>query len=137
MELMKGLSGFEQGAVLTVLVIAIAGIAYAFWLRRQILKEDKGTPRMQEVWGFIKAGANAYLSRQFRTIIIMIAALTVVLAFSVVIIPPTVEAREVFGDAAVTWVAVGRAIAFLMGSLFSYSVGFVGMNAAVQGKVRV
>jgi K(+)-stimulated pyrophosphate-energized sodium pump len=134
---MKGLSGFEQGAVLTVLVIAIAGIAYAFWLRRQILKEDKGTPRMQEVWGFIKAGANAYLSRQFRTIIIMIAALTVVLAFSVVIIPPTVEAREVFGDAAVTWVAVGRAIAFLMGSLFSYSVGFVGMNAAVEGNVRV
>src|SRR5438093_751171 len=72
MELMKGLSAFEQGAVLTVLGIAIAGIAYAFWLRRQILKEDKGTPRMQEVWGFSKAGANAYLSRQFRTMIIMV-----------------------------------------------------------------
>src|SRR5947207_12065690 len=128
MELMKGLSGFEQGAVLAVLVIAIAGIAYAFWLRRQILKEDKGTPRMQEVWGFIKAGANAYLSRQFRTIIILIGVLTFVLAASVLIIPPTREAEEVFGAGAVAWVAVGRAIAFLMGSLFSYTVGFVGMN---------
>src|SRR6266498_84250 len=98
MELMKGLSGFEQGAVLTVLVIAIAGIAYAFWLRRQILKEDKGTPRMQEVWGFIKAGANAYLSRQFRTIIILIVVLTFVLAASVLIVPPSEEAKRVFGS---------------------------------------
>jgi K(+)-stimulated pyrophosphate-energized sodium pump len=137
MELMKGLSGFEQAAVLTVLVIAILGIIYAFVLRAQILRQDKGTERMQEVWGFIKAGANAYLSRQFRTIIILIGVLTIVLAFSVVIIPPTAEAKLVFGDAAVIWVAVGRAIAFLMGSLFSYTVGFVGMNAAVEGNVRV
>lgn len=30
-----------------------------------------------------------------------------------------------------------RAVAFLMGSLFSYAVGFVGMNVAVEGNVRV
>src|SRR5215210_1674890 len=121
-ELMAGLTDFEKGAVLVVLVIAILGIAYAFVLRAQILSQDKGTPRMQEVWGFIKAGANAYLSRQFRTIIVLIGVLTFVLAASVLIIPPTHEAELVFGDAAVTWVAVGRAIAFLMGSLFSYTV---------------
>src|SRR5215212_5522723 len=97
MELMKGLSGFEQGAVLTVLAIAILGIVYAFVLRAQILRQDKGTERMQEVWGFIKEGANAYLSRQFRTIMIMIGILTFVLAASVLIIPPTTEATEVFG----------------------------------------
>lgn len=92
---------------------------------------------MQEVWGFIKAGANAYLSRQFRTIMILIVVLTFVLAASVLIIPPSAEATEVFGTGAVTWVAIGRAIAFLMGSLFSYAVGFVGMNVAVEGNVRV
>src|SRR5690242_21869755 len=79
-ELMAGLSPFEKGAVLVVLAIAILGIAYAFILRAQILSQDKGTARMQEVWGFIKTGANAYLSRQFRTIVILIAVLTFVLA---------------------------------------------------------
>src|SRR5262249_33788792 len=136
-EMMKGLSAFEQGAVLVVLAISILGIVYAFFLRSQILSQDKGTPRMQEVWGWIKAGANAYLSRQFRTIIILIGILTFVLAASVLIIPPTAEATEVFGAGATAWVAVGRAIAFLMGSLFSYTVGFVGMNVAVEGNVRV
>ncbi|MDQ2996668.1 MAG: sodium/proton-translocating pyrophosphatase, partial [Chloroflexota bacterium] len=134
---MKGLSAFEQGAVLVVLAISIFGIIYAFVLRAQILRQDKGTPRMQEVWGWIKEGANAYLSRQFRTIMIMIGILTFVLAASVLIIPPTTEATEVFGTGATAWVAVGRAIAFLMGSLFSYSVGFVGMNIAVEANVRV
>jgi K(+)-stimulated pyrophosphate-energized sodium pump len=136
-EIMKGLSAFEQGAVLVVLAISIFGIIYAFVLRAQILRQDKGTPRMQEVWGWIKEGANAYLSRQFRTIVIMIGILTFVLAASVLIIPPTTEATEVFGAGATAWVAVGRAIAFLMGSLFSYSVGFVGMNIAVEANVRV
>jgi K(+)-stimulated pyrophosphate-energized sodium pump len=136
---MERLSQFETIAVWVVLGIAILGIVYAFVLRAQILKQDKGTPRMQEVWGFIKDGANAYLSRQFRTIIILIGILTFVLAASVLIIPPTREAEEVFGsrEAATLWVAVGRAIAFLMGSLFSYTVGFVGMNVAVEGNVRV
>jgi len=136
-EIMKGLSSFEQGAVLVVLAISIFGIVYAFVLRSQILRQDKGTPRMQEVWGWIKTGANAYLSRQFRTIMIMIGILTFVLAASVLIIPPTAEATEVFGAGATAWVSVGRAIAFLMGSLFSYTVGFVGMNVAVEGNVRV
>ena len=34
-------------------------------------------------------------------------------------------------------IAIGRAGAFLMGAVFSATVGFVGMNMAVQGNVRV
>ncbi len=137
--MLEGLTSFEQTAVWTVLGISILGIAYAFFLRGQILAQDKGTAKMQEVWGFIKAGANAYLSQQFRTIAILIAILTFVLAASVFVIPPTREAVERFGsvEAATLWVAIGRAIAFLMGSLFSYTVGFVGMNVAVEANVRV
>ncbi|NTV63229.1 MAG: sodium-translocating pyrophosphatase [Oscillochloris sp.] len=136
---MQGLEPLQQTAVYVVLVISILGIAYAFILRGQILAQDKGTAKMQEVWGFIKSGANAYLSRQFRTIAILIGILTFVLGASVFVIPPTAEAIHRFGDAqtATIWVAVGRAIAFLMGSLFSYTVGFVGMNVAVEGNVRV
>jgi K(+)-stimulated pyrophosphate-energized sodium pump len=134
---MNGLTLFESYAVYTVLGVAILGLAYAFFVRQQVLRQAKGTARMQEVWGFIKSGANAYLSRQFRTIAVLIIVLTFVLAASVLIIPPSREAVEVFGPNATLWVAIGRSVAFLMGSLFSYTVGFVGMNVAVEGNVRV
>lgn len=40
-------------------------------------------------------------------------------------------------DSAVMGVAIGRALAFAMGASFSAMVGFIGMNMAVQGNVRV
>lgn len=136
---MQDLNAVQSLAVWAVLVVSLLGIGYAFFIRSQILAQDTGTPRMREVWGYIKTGANAYLSQQFRTISILIVILTFVLAASVFIIPPTTEAVERFGskEAATLWVAIGRAVAFLMGSLFSYAVGFVGMNVAVEGNVRV
>lgn len=136
---MQDLNAVQSLAVWAVLVISLLGIGYAFFIRSQILAQDTGTPKMREVWGFIKTGANAYLSQQFRTISILIVILMFVLAASVFIIPPTTEAVERFGskEAATLWVAIGRAVAFLMGSLFSYTVGFIGMNVAVEGNVRV
>jgi K(+)-stimulated pyrophosphate-energized sodium pump len=40
-------------------------------------------------------------------------------------------------SSAVTGIAIGRALAFAMGASFSAMVGFIGMNMAVQGNVRV
>ncbi len=53
--------------------------------------------------------------------------------------PDRVSADPILVDcpAAVTGVAVGRALAFAMGAIFSATVGFIGMNMAVQGNVRV
>jgi K(+)-stimulated pyrophosphate-energized sodium pump len=157
---MYGLSPFEQVAIWSVLGVAILGLLYAVFLRYQILKEDKGTPAMIEVWNAIREGADAYLRRQLKSILPLIAILTIALFASVYIVPPTPEAGEWYclafkgatAEAAVACsegltgaeqqqlrliIGLGRAIAFVMGAGFSLAVGQIGMRMAVQGNVRV
>ncbi len=84
-----GLTSAEVIAMWLVLGIALLGLLYALFLRRQILAEDKGTEKMIEVWEAIRQGANAYLSQQLRTILPFIVLLTIALFLSVYIVPPT------------------------------------------------
>lgn len=63
------LTPFETIALWGVLLVALLGLLYAMFLRNQVLRHDKGTPLMQEVWEAIKAGADAYLTKQLRTIL--------------------------------------------------------------------
>ena len=69
MKYMEGITALEQAAIWAVFLIAWLGLAYALFLRSQILREDKGTEKMQEVWNAIKDGANAYLQKQLRSIL--------------------------------------------------------------------
>ena len=141
--LMHGLSPLEQISLLCVLGISILGLLYAMFLKNQIMREDKGSARMQEVWSAIGEGADAYLRKQLLTILPIIVVLTVALFFSVYIVPPSPEALERFSmfrdrpDLIRLIVGVGRAGAFVIGALFSLIVGQVGMRMAVQGNVRV
>ncbi|MCA9920907.1 MAG: sodium-translocating pyrophosphatase [Anaerolineales bacterium] len=136
-----GLTTFETIAVWTVLGIAILGLVYAIFLRSQIMQEDKGTQAMQEVWNAIRTGADAYLSRQLRSILPFILILTVLLFLSVYIVDPTPEAMERFAGRDESTIRLiigfGRAIGFVMGASFSLTVGQIGMRMAVQGNVRV
>ena len=157
---MYGLTSFEQIAIWSVLVTAIIGLLYAIFLRSQILKEDKGTEKMQEVWGAIRDGADTYLRKQLKSIIPLILVLTIALFASVFIVPPTPEASEWYcgvfkglsiEDAKVCSeslspedsqqvrliIGFGRAFAFVLGASFSLMVGQIGMRMAVQGNVRV
>jgi K(+)-stimulated pyrophosphate-energized sodium pump len=136
-----GLSTFESTAIWLVLVVAVLGLIYAATLRKQILSEDTGTEKMQEVWGWIREGADSYLSRQLKSILPLIAILTVAMYFSVSLVPPTPEALERFHGSSPEQVrniiGLGRAIGFIAGSLFSLTVGQIGMRMAVQANVRV
>jgi len=115
---------FSQGEIIalwTVMGTAVAGLIYAILLMVQVLREDAGTAEMQKISGSIRVGANAYLYRQFKTILFLILLITAALYFT----------------AGEKHIAIGRACAFLMGSVFSATVGFAGMNLAVRGNVRV
>lgn len=192
MSAMHGIEPFEQVMIYIVLLTAFIALGYAYWLAKQTFAADKGSDAMQRIWGFIRDGANAYLRTQLRTIIVLVALLTVAMFLSVALVAPTGEANELFcGETvealfaqdiaantslseaqvlnllhsqtpseialsngytdfnperlsatvectpAVWWIASGRAIAFMMGAGFSATVGFIGMNMAVQGNVRV
>lgn len=136
-----GLNGFEQIAMVAVLLAAFISLAYAWWLRSTVLKKDMGTQAMQDIWNAIRIGADSYLSRQLKTILPLIGVLTVVMFLSVYVVPPSHEAQEefaAFGPQVTTLImAVGRTIAFIMGAFFSLTVGQWGMRMAVQANVRV
>ena len=112
----------ERVALLCVLGVACAGLAYALLLVKQVKSADEGTPRMQEIAAAVREGSRAYLSAQFRKIGPLIVLLTIGLYL-------TKMAEPKF--------AFGRAGAFLIGSLFSWTVGFVGMKMATRGNLRV
>lgn len=114
-------SAWEQIALWSVLGVAILGLLYAGFLTAEVMRQDTGTDAMRRISQAIRVGANAYLNRQFRAIALLVLVLAGLLYFTA-------------GDA---HIALGRACAFLMGSIFSASVGFIGMNMAVQGNVRV
>lgn len=141
MYAMQGLTSFEAVAIWSVFGIAILGLLYAVFLRSQILREDKGTPKMQEVWEAIRDGADAYLRKQLRSILPLIIILAFALFFSVYIVPPSPEALERFegvdADTVRLWIGIARAVAFIMGAGFSLAVGQLGMRMAVQGNVRM
>ena len=161
-----GLNNFEQIAIIGVMITAFISLLYAWLLRGVVLKKDKGTQKMQEVWNAIRIGAESYLSRQLKTILPLILVLTVVLFLSVYIVPPTLEAREwhciflqgvdakdlkaletcatdlTVENAPAAYqqirliIGVARMIAFVMGAFFSLTVGQLGMRMAIQANVR-
>jgi K(+)-stimulated pyrophosphate-energized sodium pump len=92
---------------------------------------------MQEVWNGIKIGAHSYLNRQLRTILPLIGLLAAALFLSVYVVPPSDAAVREFGagKAHIT-VAIGRTVAFVMGALFSTTVGQLGMRMAIEANVR-
>ncbi len=134
-----GLTNFEQIAIAAVLVTAFISLVYAWLLRRLVLKKDKGSEKMQEVWDAIRVGAEGYLSKQLKTILPAIGILFVALFLSVYVVPPSHEALLEFPPEKYNTqlvIAVGRAIAFVLGASFSLIVGQLGMRMAIQASVR-
>ncbi len=112
---------WERIALWSVLGTAVLGLLYAAFLTMTILQKDQGTEKMRHISRAIRLGANAYLTRQLRAILLLIFLIAGALYFT----------------AGQQHIAIGRTCAFLMGSLFSWTIGFLGMNMAVQGNVRV
>jgi K(+)-stimulated pyrophosphate-energized sodium pump len=115
------LAGGNRTLVVVVAVIAVVCLAMAAVFRSQVLAAGEGTSRMQEIARAVQEGASAYLNRQFRTL-----ALFVVLVFALLFLLP--------GDGEIR---LARSLFFVVGALFSATIGYLGMSLAVRANVRV
>jgi K(+)-stimulated pyrophosphate-energized sodium pump len=149
-ETFIGMTWLEQAMIYTVILAAIASLVYAWWLRKGVLAQDKGTEQMQKVWNGIREGALSYLNRQLRTIIPILVVLSFLLFFTVYITVPERGTLELFGidplnpestpaalESARLIVGLGRSLAFVLGASFSLMVGQLGMRIAVDSNIRV
>ena len=102
--------------ILSVPVIGLIGLLFAIFLRLHVIKQDPGNDRMREIADAIAEGARAFMTAEYRVLIIFVAILFVVIGFGTR-----------------SWTT---AVCFLVGSAFSTIAGYLGMSAAIRANCR-
>jgi K(+)-stimulated pyrophosphate-energized sodium pump len=115
------LAGGDYAIVGVVAVVALAALAIGFVLLREVLAAGEGTSKMQDIGRAVQEGAAAYLNRQFRTLGVFVV-IVFVLLFA---LPGDIGER------------VGRSIFFIIGAVFSATIGYLGMWLATRANIRV
>ncbi|HYF45025.1 MAG TPA: sodium-translocating pyrophosphatase [Acidimicrobiales bacterium] len=126
------LAGGEWFWLLFSAATALIAIAVGFYLVRAVNAADQGTPKMIEIAAAIQEGAMAYLSRQFKTIAV------IVIPLAIVVFVTSTEVLKPDGTEALSFFESGlfRTLAFIAGCVMSGLTGFIGMSLAVRGNVR-
>ena len=104
----------HSGVTLSM-VCAIAGLAFAFFLIKAVIRLSPGNERMRQIAGAIEEGAKAYLKRQVMTISVIAVVIFILL--------------YIFRDQA-------TAMGFLIGAFCSLAAGYIGMRIAVLANTR-
>lgn len=103
-------------------IISVIGLGFAWYQRNFVMSQDAGNEKMQQISRAIQRGAQAFLSREYRAVAILVAIVTVIL-----VILSSIE-----GSGMSIWTAV----AFVSGALASGLAGYFGMYIAVRANVR-
>jgi len=123
---LAGATSFEQIGLLLVISTALAALVYAWRLGREVLREDPGTERMQEISNAIRQGAVAYLNKQMEVVVPLAFVLAVLLFLTAHL-------------AGAPWeISLGRGAALLLGASCSLAIGQIGLRfIGTRGNVRV
>ena len=97
-------------------VAAVIALIFAAYLARKVGRQSAGTERMKEIAAAIAEGARAFLTAEYKILIIFVAVLFVLIGIGI-------------GN----WVT---AICFVVGALFSTVAGYCGMTVATKANVR-
>jgi len=97
-------------------VAAVIALLFAAYLAAKVRRQDAGTERMKEIAGAIAEGARAFLTAEYKILIVFVVVLFVLIGLGV-------------GN----WVT---AVCFVVGALFSTIAGYCGMTVATKANVR-
>ncbi|MGB2956943.1 MAG: sodium-translocating pyrophosphatase [Anaerolineales bacterium] len=126
LETLRHATLFEQVGLIAVLITSIAALIYAWMLAREVLREDPGTQKMQEISNAIRTGAIAYLNKQMEVVIPLSIVLAILLYFTAHL-----------ADAPLS-ISIGRGAALLLGAGCSLTIGQIGLRVVgTRGNVRV
>ncbi|HEX2574729.1 MAG TPA: sodium-translocating pyrophosphatase [Aquihabitans sp.] len=126
------LGGTDKALLYLSLLVAVVGLAISYVLTKGVIASDDGTPAMQKIATAIQEGAMAYITRQFRTIGLIVIPLAVVVFLT------SAEILRNDESVALSFFESGlfRTLAFIVGGVFSGAIGFLGMWLATRGNIR-
>lgn len=110
----------ERFTAIFTLCGAILALLFAFVTSRRVMKFSEGTDLMKKISLSIRKGANAFLKRQYKIVVIFFGAMFVILGVMAILglLTPFVP------------------FAFLTGGFFSAFSGFIGMKIATLSNAR-
>jgi K(+)-stimulated pyrophosphate-energized sodium pump len=114
-----------------VLGISILSLAVAALLARHVLAADTGKPEMRAISDAIREGAEAFLSRQYRTIGLL-SVVAALLIFGFYFANRDVANIAEMG-AGTAWKIT---LSFLTGALCSAIAGYIGMYVSIRANIR-
>ena len=97
-------------------IAAVLALLFAAYLAAKVNRQDEGTERMKEIAGAIAEGARAFLTAEYKILVIFVLVLFVLIGFGIG-----------------SWVT---AVCFVIGALFSTIAGYCGMTVATKANVR-
>jgi len=126
----------EQLGLYLVIIFgfSIFGLAFAWWLKGWVMKQETGESKMVKISDAIKEGAEAFLRRQNTTI----GKYALVLGILLFVMYAFVRAQQEF-DPVESRFALALAIggSFLFGAACSVFAGYIGMYVSIRANIRV
>ncbi len=101
--------------ILISTLVGLAAIILSLFLTQWVKKQEAGNARMQEIAGFIREGAMAFLKQEYKYMVAVLAVMFLVIGFGI------------------NFLTGGL---FLFGAILSVLAGAIGMNVATLGNVR-
>jgi K(+)-stimulated pyrophosphate-energized sodium pump len=119
--------------IVLVILISLFGLAFAAYLGRWVLRHSTGSEAMMRISNAIKSGAEAFLRRQNRTILMLAFVLAVLLFIGYGFIRQH-RAFDPVGSSLelAAWIT----ISFVFGALCSIFAGYVGMWISIRSNIR-